>query len=166
MLRQGIWSAKAGEKFQIYAELTPDGQAGAASQLVQSSFRNGGSDIESWVKAQPPGATRQAAIRALGMAQANNTPERIEALAEAWPAGPDRDAAMRGIVSSLSYDNPRRALDFARRVGDRDARESTFESIAQNWSYRDATAARAWIAGAPELSAEQKRVLLRQSDER
>ena len=59
-----------------------------------------------------------------------------------------------------------RALEFARRVSASAAREATFESIAYNWLYSDEPAARAWIAGAPELSAEQKRVLLRQSDER
>ncbi len=165
MLREGIWSAKAEEKFRIYAELTPTAQAAAAEQLVHS-FRYGDSDLEPWVKAQPPGAARQAAIQAFGAYQANNTPERIEALANAWPAGPDRDAAMRGIASSLSYNDPRRALDFARRVADPDARSITFSNLAQSWLYRDAPAARAWIASAPELSAGEKRVLLRQADER
>jgi hypothetical protein len=166
MLRQGLWSVAAEEKFKIYAELTPKGQANMAEELVQSSFRNGEDKIEPWVKAQPPGAARQAAIQALGTSLANNTPERIDAIADAWPAGPDRDSALRGIVWSLFRNDPRRALDFAHRVVNMSARQATFENIAQTWLDRDEPAARAWLVSAPELSAEEKRVLLRQFDER
>jgi hypothetical protein len=166
MLCEGIWSGKAEENFQIYAELTRKGQADAAGEVVRRSFEDGDGDVEPWVKAQPPGAARQAAIQEFVSCQAGNTPERIDALVDAWPAGPDRDAAMRGIVSSLSATDPRRALDFARRVSGTAARESAFESIARDWLYRDQPAAGAWIVGAPELSAEEKRVLLRQAAER
>jgi hypothetical protein len=166
MLRDGIWSGTVEEKFQIFAELTPQGQADAAATVVQSSLRNGIEQIEPWVKALSAGAARKSAIQSLAMYYANNTPERIEALADEWPAGPDRDAALRGIVSSFSNNDPRRAMEFARRVSAPEARQSTFESIAQNWLYRDEPTARAWITSAPELSAEQKRVLLRQFDER
>jgi hypothetical protein len=166
MLREGIWRGTAEEKLQIYAELTPKGQAAAVGELVEQSFRNGEGQMEQWVKAQPSGPARQAAIQALTACQSDNTPERIDVLADAWPAGPDRDAAMRGLVLSLSQNDPRRALDFARRVSGIAARESAIENIARNWLYRDEPAARAWIVGAPELSAEEKRVLLRQSEER
>ena len=168
MLRDGIWSGTVEEKFQIYAELTPQGQAEAAASIVQSSQhqRTDTGQIEPWVKALPAGAARKAAIQYLALIQANNSPERIEALADEWSAGPDRDAALRGIVRSFSNNDPRRALDFARRVSAPEARQSTFETIAQNWLSRDEPAARVWITSAPEFSAEQKRVLLRQYDER
>jgi hypothetical protein len=45
------------------------------------------------------------------------------------------------------------------------ARESAFEKIAQDWLEQDKSAARAWIVSAPELSAEQKRVVLRMAEE-
>lgn len=122
--------------------------------------------LEPWVKAQPPGAARQAAIRSLLESQIRNAPERIDTLADTWPAGTDRDAAMRGIASSLSQSDPRRALDFARRIASPSAREASFEGVAQSWFYQDATAARSWIASAQEFTSEQKRVLLRQFDER
>ena len=167
LLGQGIWNAKRDEKLQIYAELTPQGQAAAAENVVRDPFGNGGNEMEAWVKAQPPGAARKAAIQALAQSQAFNAPERLDALTADWPAAADRDAATRGIVSYLTNNNnPRRAVEFARGIGNPAARESAFERIAQNWIYSDEPAARAWIASAPELSAEQKRVLLRQVDDR
>ncbi len=166
MLREGIWNGTDEERLGIYAELTPAGRADAAAAVVQSSFLNGAGNIEPWVKAQPPGAARKAAIWSLAWYQALNAPENIETLTDAWPAGADRDAAIRGIATALSQNDPHRALDFARRVGDAATRETTLENIARNWRYRDEPAARAWIISAPELSAEQRRVLLRQFDER
>jgi hypothetical protein len=156
-------------KLRVYAELTPAGQVSAAKDLVRSSLRYDRVDpgqIEPWVKAQPPGAARTAAIQELTYHQAVNNPDRLDELAKSWAMGPDRDAAMRGIASSLaSTNNPLRALEFARQVNDPAARESAFEKVAQNWLDLDKAAARAWIASAPELSAEQKRVLLQLAEE-
>ena len=166
MLREGIWGGTAEEKFRLYADLTPAGRADAAGEMVRSFFQNGTGDVEAWVKAQPPGAARKEAIWSLAYSQAGNAPEKIDALIEAWPAGLDRDAAMSGIVWTLAQNDPRRALEYARRVQNAAIRETAFESVAQSWRYHDEPAARAWIGSAPELSAEQKRVLLRQFDER
>jgi hypothetical protein len=60
---------------------------------------------------------------------------------------------------------PSHALEFARQVNYPATRESALERIAKNWLDRDKSAARAWIASAPELSAEQKRVQLRLAEE-
>ena len=166
MLRQGIWRVTAEEKFRIYAELTPAGRAEAAGDLVRSAFENGTSDIQQWVKTQPPGAARKSAIWWLAYYQVSNVSESIETAADAWPAGSDRDAALSGMVLFLAQNDPRRALEIARRVSGASARETVFESVASSWSYRDEPAARAWVSSAPEFSAEQKRVLLRQFDER
>ena len=168
MFAEGIWRGTLDEKMEIYAQLTPEGRASAAAHMVQSSMQDGGPEkIEPWVKAQPPGAARRSAILTLAYSQAANAPEKIDTLADAWPAGPDRDAAMRGIASALSNTStPQRAFDFARRIGDPTQREMSIEQTARSWLYRDEPAARAWITSAPEFSAEQKRVLLRQFDER
>lgn len=166
MLRDRIWSGTAEQKIEIYAEITPEGRAGAAGYLAGSFYRDSPERAEAWVKGQPAGAVRAAAVRSLTEQQAGNAPERLDTLAAAWTAGPDGDAAMRGISASLAENDPHRALDFARRVGSPAEREATFEGIAQSWLYRDEPAARAWITSAPELSAGQKRVLLRQFDER
>jgi hypothetical protein len=166
MLREGIWGASPEEKFRIYADLTPEGRAAAAERVVEGSFRNAPDQIESWVKSQPPGAAREAAIRSLASSQATSTPELIGTLADAWPAGPDRDAALRGIALSLWQSDPRRAIEFARRVSEPDQRESTLSRIAGTWLSKDESAARAWLASSTELSSEEKRVLLRQFDER
>ena len=165
MLRNGMWSGGFDEKLQIYAELTPPGQAAAAGEFVEWSTRNGDfSQSEPWVKSLPAGEARQAAIRALASSQTSTAPDHIDMIADDWPAGPDRDAALRGVASSL-YNDPPRALGFARRVSDPAARESTFDRIARQWISRDKTAALAWIASAPELSADQRRALLRRADE-
>jgi hypothetical protein len=107
-----------------------------------------------------------AAIRELADHQAGSAPERIDELANAWPPGPDRDASLRGISSSLADENPQRALEFARQINDSSTREAAFEKIAQSWFDRDKSATRAWVIGTTELTSEQKRVLLRQADDR
>ena len=56
-------------------------------------------------------------------------------------------------------------LDYARRMSDPAARELAFYVVANRWSQRDATGARAWLAGTTEISADARRVLLRQLDE-
>jgi len=165
LLREVMWSGTTEEKFQVYNELTPSAKPEAVWYLVQSALRTGEGSIESWIKTQPSGAARKAALGMLASFQTDNTPERIDALVEEWPAGPDRDAVLQGIASSLSGNDAHRALDFARRVSSPDVRQAAFENIAYSWRYRDAPAARAWIVSAPELSAEEKRVLLRQFDD-
>ena len=120
------------QKLQIYAELTPEGRAAAARDVVRKCYEKAEAPLEPWVQAQPSGAARQGAIQELVMYQAYNAPERIDALVDAWPAGPDRDTALRGVVSSLSENDPRRGSRFARRVSGTAARESAFEDIAQN----------------------------------
>lgn len=164
MLNAGIWSDTAEQKIEIFNEITPAGQATAAAEMVGSSFNNGTGNMEPWVKTLPAGAARRTAIQVLASHQASNAPESLDTLADAWPAGADRDAALTGLLWSVTQNDPRRALDFARRVGDPAARESALEWAADSWLYKDAAAARAWVSSAPELSAEQKCVLLRQHD--
>lgn len=169
MLSAGLWNSTVERKIAVFNELTPAGQVDAARALVRSSLRYGDSgagEIEPWVQALPVGAVRSAAIQAFTDSQVRANTKSIDELAAAWTPGPDRDAAMRGIASSLSDRDPRRALEVARQVNDPTLRESAFEKIAQSWVYKDKSAALAWIASATELSPEQKRVLLRQAEER
>jgi hypothetical protein len=167
MLSQGIWNATPEVGLQIYAELTPKNQAAVVRNLVDLLFKNGAGETESWVKAQPPGAARQTAIEALSQNQAANMPDRMDALIDAWPAGPDRDAAMKGVAWGIYGSDPRRALDLAGHLSDATTRESSIENLARAWlSGDDEPSARAWVVSAPDLSAEQKRVLLRTVDER
>ena len=119
-----------------------------------------------WVKDLSPGPARAIAVEQLAYREAGSAPERLDALAAAWPAGPDRDAAMRGVASQVSQNDPAHALDYARRVSDLVTRESVLSNVARNWLDRDAASARTWLAGTTEISAESKRVLLRQFDER
>ncbi len=165
MLRDGLSRGTIEQRLEIYAEITPSGRSNVGGGVMQALYQDDPQRAEAWAKAQPAGAARQSAISNLGASQSFDALERRETFADAWPPGPDRDAALSGIVWSLNRDLPR-ALDFARRVGDSATREQVLESVARTWSYRDEPAARAWITSAPEFSAEQKRVLLRQFDER
>jgi hypothetical protein len=168
MLSDGLWNAPLEYKFQIFAELTPAGQVEAAGNIVLNSLRydrGNERETESWVNALPPGGARSAAIRELAGYQAESSAGRNEDVVQSWAPGPDRDAALHGIASSVANRDPLRAVEYARQVSDSGARESAFEKIAQTWFHQDKLAARTWITSAPELSAEQKRVLLRQADE-
>jgi hypothetical protein len=166
MLMEGIWSGNTEEKLQIYGELTAWGQTQAAARMVEGSYRSDGDrgQSEAWVRDQPAGPAKQAAIRGFCARETGNGPERVEEIAAAWPLGAERDAALRGITDSFSYNNPARAIEFARRISAAPVREAATERVAQVWLSRDKDAARAWIGATSDLSAEQKRVLLRQAD--
>ena len=164
LLSEGIWGGTTEQNIEVFNELTPAGQAAAAARMMPSSFQNDTGRMEPWVKALPAGAARRAAIQSLANNQADKAPESLDTLADAWPAGADRDAALKGMVWSVMHNEPRRALDFARRMGDPATREYLLESAAGSWFRQDEAAARAWIVSTPELSAEQKRVLIRQHD--
>lgn len=163
MFRAGVGNGTVEQQMELYAELTPRARTDAAGQVFDSLNRDDPQRAEAWVKAQPSGPARQAAISSLASKQAGNAPENRDALAEAWSAGADRDAVLRGLVWNANNDT-QRGLDFARRVSDPAMRETLLEWVARSWFRTDEPAARAWVTTAPELSAEQKRVLLREHD--
>jgi hypothetical protein len=138
--------------------------------VINGSFRTsdgfGASEAASWVKELPAGPERVAGVQALASLQLYNNPGRADSIPEAWPAGPERDAALRGIATSISQNEPARAFEFARRINNPDSRSNAFVQIARSWLYRNESAARAWISTTPELFADDKRVLIRQFDER
>ena len=165
MFHAGIGNGTVEQQMESYAELTPSARTDAAGQVFDSLNRDDPQRAEAWAKAQPPGPARQAALSSLAEKKAGNAPENRDTLAEAWAAGADRDAVLRGLVWQADNDT-QRGLGFARRVSDPAMRETLLEWVARGWLRQDAPAARAWVTSAPEFSAEQKRVLLRQFDER
>ena len=166
MLRDGIWQGTAAQRLEIFAELTPGGRTGAAENLASALHAEDRDRAVAWVKDLSPGTARVEALQGLGYSEANSAPDRLDSLADSWPTGPDRDATLRGVASQLSQNDPTRAFDYARRVSDPAAREATFSNIARTWLYRDAVFARTWLTGTTEISAESKRVILRQFDGR
>ena len=70
------------------------------------------------------------------------------------------------MAFQLSQNEPARSLDYARRVSDPATREAALTNVARTWLSRDAASARTWLAGTTDLSAESRRVILRQFDER
>jgi hypothetical protein len=170
LLMEGTWGGSMEQRCAIYAELTPESRKRAVGNVIEAYFGirggTGVSEAESWVKGLPAGPERVAGVQALVSLQLNNKPERVDSIAEEWPAGPERDAAFRGISTAISYNDPARGLEFARRISSPDVRSNAFAQIAGSWLYRNETAARAWISTTPELSADDKRVLIRQFDER
>lgn len=168
MLQSGIRSGSMEQRFQLYSELTPAGQASAATELVRASFESGSDSVskaQDWMRDLPPGPARVAAIKAFTEVEVGN-PDRFTEIAQSWPPGPDRDAANRVFVQSLASQDSSRALEFARQITSPAMRESAFEEIAYRWLSKDKAVARAWITTAPELTVEQKRVLLKSADAR
>jgi len=166
MLRDGVWNGGSAQRLELYAQLTPEGRASAAGNVVTGLYREDRERALAWTKDLPPGPERTAAVRSLVSREVYYASDRLDALVNEWPAGSDRDAALGSVAARLVQNEPMRALDFARRVSDPVARETAFYQLASLWYYRDETTARAWLAGTAEIPAESKRVLLRQFDER
>ena len=159
-------SAPLAQRLEVFAALSPEGQARSTEWVILGLRAEGDDRAAAWIKGLPSCAARAAAVWQLAYYESYTAPDQLDTLAEAWPAGPDRDAALRGVAQKVSQIDSNRALDYVRRIGDPTAREAAFYRTANIWLGRDATAARAWLAATPEISAESKRVLLRQHDER
>ena len=169
MLGDALWqntSAPMTQRLEVFAALSPEGQARSTERVVLGLLDESRDRAAAWIKSLPSGAARSAAVWQLAYCESYSAPDQLDTLAEAWPAGPDRDAAWRGLALKVSRIDSNRALDYVRRIGDPSAREAAFYRTARTWLGRDATAARAWLADTPEISAESKRVLLRLHDER
>jgi hypothetical protein len=166
LLRSGLWNGPLAQRIEIYNELTPASQKEAVWSLVNGFAETDMSAAETWVKGLPVGDVRCAAVQNLAMRQADDTPERLDAFADAWPAGPEQDAALLGISNAVTEEDPKRGLDFAARISNPQTRFKAFAQIANSWLSSNESAARAWIARASEFTPDQKRVLIRQFDER
>jgi len=164
MLSEDLGSSTPEQSIETYSALTPEGRKDATETLVTAMVLKNQTRVEAWVKDLPNGPERRIAVQSLANAEARNALENSDELADSWPAGPDRNSALRGIA--LAQGELQRGLTFVRRIEDPTVRATSFAIFAQNWLVRDETAARAWIANAPELSSEQRRVLLREADER
>jgi hypothetical protein len=167
LLMAGLWSGSTEQRLAIYAELTPESRKKAVSNVIDStSGRTSVSEMDGWVKGLPAGPERMTGVQALASLQVLNTPERADSIAEEWPAGPERDAAFRGIAIATSHSDHLRGLEFARRITNPNARANAVAQIASSWLYQNEAAARSWISTTSELTADDKRVLIRQWDER
>lgn len=164
MLNSVMWRGTLEQKLEGYSAVTPEERQDAASTIVASFNNQGPGPVEAWVKSLPPGEGRIGAVANLISLQYDAAPERIATLADEWPNVVDRNVALSGLANNIAYENPRRALDFARLMRPSTGRDAAFEHIATQWLNHDEAAARAWMASTRELSAEQKRVLLRQAE--
>jgi hypothetical protein len=161
-----IWRGTDEQRLGIYADLTPEGRLAAVGNVLDGFATDKIDRAIAWVNSLPPGPERNSAIAAFANRQIENAPGQIATLADQWPAGPERDSALRAVATSVARNDPPQALDFARRVSGAIDRETAFASIANNWLGRDETVARAWLTATPELTAAEKRVILRQFAER
>ena len=169
MLKSGLWNGPLEQRLEIYNELTPASQKGAISNIINGfgeKGETGMSAAETWVKGLPASDARCAAVESLAGRVTDNTPDRIDAFTEAWPAGPEHDAALLGISNSVTQNDPKRGLDFATRIADPQTRFKAFAQIASSWLARDENAARTWIASTPDFTPDDRRVILRQFEER
>jgi hypothetical protein len=161
-----IWNASPEQRLAIYADLAPESRKSAIGNVINGDRGTDVSKMESWIKELPAGGERVTAIRAFASTQTYNTPERLDSIAEDWPEGPERDAAFRGIATALVQNNPQLGLEYARQITDPKTRSHAFSNIASSWLYGNEAAARAWISSTSELSADDKRVLIREFEER
>jgi hypothetical protein len=165
LLMHGIWRGTPEDRLAIYADLTPEGRIVATGQIV-NSFGNDNDRAVAWINSLPPGPERNSAISAFAGGQVSSTLGQAAVIGDRWPAGPERDTALSAIAWNVAKNDAGQGLDFADRVGDATKREGAFASIANTWLGLDEPAARAWLSATPELSAEEKRVILRQFDQR
>jgi hypothetical protein len=164
MLSNALSGAPLEEALQIYSELDPATRKENAWWMLRT-FDNDLERAEKWVDALT-GPERTAAIHELSYLQAKKYPDRMNSLAEGWPPGPERDTALRGISSYLSQNRPEAALDFIQQMSEPAARWRACVNLAGFWLYRDEASARSWISATSELSPDDKRVLIRQFEER
>jgi len=161
LMIQGVGKGSLEERLALYAEIAPAARASMVQDIVAGLSKEGPARVEAWVKDQPPGDARAAGVQMLTYRQMAQYPDRTDTLADAWPPGPDRDAALRSISGPMSLTDPQRAVTFLERIGDPATRDEAMYFMGLSWLSRDATAAKAWLAGTTDLSPESKRVLLR-----
>ncbi len=165
MLQERMALAPRDEKFTLYGMMTPESQVEQVGTVVYALNREDPKSAEAWVTNLPPGPARSAAVQSLIAAQAYKNPDRLEAIAEGWMAGPDRQAALASMATQLTSTDPQRALFFAQQITDSANREVAMEKLASVWLRRNPSEARGWIDRTTDLSADQKRVLIRQFQE-
>jgi hypothetical protein len=159
-------NATSGEQIAIYNELAPEVRVDMAPRIVHSLSYEELGRAKAWVKEQPLGEARSAAVQALTERQLSQYPDRAETLADAWPAGPDRDSALSFLGENVGGADPQRAMSFLQRIGDPGIHEEEFKLLARQWLARDATAARVWLGSTTEISAEAKSRILSWFNER
>ena len=170
LLGQAFSPGPLAQKLEVFAELSPRGQAKFAGPLAtflsreetlpDSLTQNGIRTVTEWAARLPPGENRSQAIQGLSEIQGPNlTPEKL--LAQ-WPAPADRDAALSGLAQHLAgAETPERAPEYARRITDPALREDTFEAIVLAWGSHDEDGVQAWLKSSPDFTPEQKRVIQR-----
>jgi hypothetical protein len=164
MLVEALSWTPLAETLEGLAELSPESRKERTWWIIRK-FQNDLEGAEKWVRGLTE-SERIAGIRELSYVQAENFPERIDSLAEAWSAGPERETALEGIAQYLCQNRPEQAAEFARQISDPTARWKIYQSLASFWLYRDEAAARKWISSTTELSPDDKRVVVREFEER
>jgi hypothetical protein len=165
MLRERMAFLPRAEKFTLYEMMSPESQLEQVGNLIYALNREDPKSADAWVASLSAGPVRSAAVQSLIATQINKNQDRMDTIANGWSAGPDREAALAGVVNQLASTDPQRALSFAQQMTDSANREVALERLAWKWLRRDPSEARGWIDRTTDLSADQKRVLIRQFEE-
>jgi len=144
----------------IYSELDRNRQTYAAYRIVWPISRMSFDEARAWIKQQPAGEERIAAVRQMTYNRLSNFPDQADSQPDAWTPGPDRDTALEAIAGPIALTSPLRAMSFVERISDPELRDQAIFNQARNWLGRDPISAKAWLAATPRLSADSKRVML------
>lgn len=145
---------------EIYSELDRNRQTYAAYRIVWPITRMSFDEAQAWIKQQPAGEERIAAVRQMTYNRLSTFPDQAESVPDAWTSGPDRDTALEAIAGPMALTSPLRAMSFIERISDPELRDQAIFNQARIWLARDPIAAKAWLATTPNLSADSKRVML------
>lgn len=86
-------------------------------------------------------------------------PIGVSAWVSELPAGELRDGAAERIVNQVIHVDPASAFDWAQAISDEQKRFQATRNVVRQWANREKEAARQAVAGATDLSAEQRQQL-------
>ncbi|MEO8351375.1 MAG: hypothetical protein ABI680_06560 [Chthoniobacteraceae bacterium] len=139
----------------VFAELPSDTQIHAAPAIGWKVMKLGINEAVAWSRSIDDESVRSRVISEIVEAGGGNVAERLDAAIAKFPPGTGRDAALRGAVNAIAGETDR-AMNYASQISDPNMREEAVRRVVSRWLYRDAAAARAWLADTSELSPEVK----------
>ena len=113
-----------------------------------------------WVSAQGEGRGRDEATRNIMSNWTNSDPTAASTWLLEQPAGSSKDEGIVTLSNQVMGADPEGAVTWAATIGDPMKRGIQLKSTVDNWVRKDEAAARRWVEGSPNLSAEEKTRLI------
>lgn len=148
----------------VFAELPLENQIFLAGDLGRQAAKLNPNEAIAWSKGIESGPSRSRVISEIVGNARWNSADVLDAAISQYAPGNDREAALRGSAWAMA-DKPEIAMGFASQISDADIREEAYRRLAARWLFRDAPAAKAWLAETRELSPEVKAMVTRMAEE-